>query len=277
MMLLTSLNYALSLGLRRDVPARRDSSPPRCCTRSAISPASRSSRSPRARRSRAGTSSFSLALSGGAIDRARGRRSRARRCADDRRHRGGVDADGHARSACARRAAAFRSAASRCRRDYPLGLWRGWAYVHFPLAGHRVSGARSARRRRCRRGAQGVDPHARRPRRRRRSRGTARVPARRSAAARRVEGGRARRRMVHEVVRRRRRRRPVALDWYALPTHLDAEDAAVAADRVGARRRADDAAVRADAARHSHLPTGRDASTGARALTALALMPPDAR
>ena len=44
--------------------------------------------------------------------------------------------------------------------DFPLGLWRGWAYVHFPLRGRRVPGAGSRTRRRCRPGRGGDDAHS---------------------------------------------------------------------------------------------------------------------
>ena len=204
-MLLTSLNYALSLGfavtfLLAGLRARR------CSTRFATSPASSSRRSPPARRSPAA--------------RCRSRwRSPAERERAQCDHAGGrrrvpvtVDVVPDAALPVTLEVPAPRARPRRARtRDVVVGLsartvaWLGLR----PLSARRrrVPGARS----RCAAAARGRDGQrcaAAVARRRCRSCGTARIPAGRSAAARRVEGGRARRRLVHQAVRRRRRRRP---------------------------------------------------------------------
>ena len=97
--------------------------------------------------------------------------------------------------------------------DYPLGLWHGWAYVHFPLAGIAFPTPEVAPPplppASCRTGRfLDVAQRLRRPRR------TAHVSARRSDAARRVESRRARNRMAHEAIRRRRR-------WRSGPSRLE--------------------------------------------------------
>ena len=133
--------------------------------------------------------------------------------------------------------------------EFPMGLWHAWAYVHFPLAGiafptPEVDPPPLPTRR--------LRPGRRfgHPRHRRGSRRTARVPARRSAAAHRVEVGRARRRLAHETVRGRQRRRTrrARLGFAARRAAAAEEDRAP--HRVGARRRARGAAVRA--ARSGH-------------------------
>ena len=152
----------------------------------------------------------------------------------------------------------------------PLGLWRAWSYIHFPLAGvvypapEPGAPAAAARRRRPR-------PRRTGTRRGVRLRRPARVPAGRPAAARRLEGGRARRGLVHEDVRRHRRRRtgPARVRRAAgLARH---RDEARAPDRLGAGRRTRDATVLARAARRRALPVGQDRDHRRAALEALAL------
>ena len=100
-----------------------------------------------------------------------------------------------------------RSGASRSSSPYPLGLWRGWAYIHFPLTGHRVFQARSRCAAAAGRHADDAQQPNAAPRRRWRARWIAHVPARRSDAARGLEGRRARRRLAHQGVRGSGRRR----------------------------------------------------------------------
>ena len=207
MMLLTSLNYALSLGFVVDVPAVGLVG----CGAAAHVPQSRRHRAAAARRRRdlrrRRRCRSRSPLAGGALRaraviarRARvraGRRSTCRptaRC----RSRSSVPAPRRGRLAARARHAVLRLSAGTVAR---LGV------RPLPAGRHRVSGARAARAAAAagRRGDDAGSPSARR---RRRPRRAAQLPARRPAAARRVEGGRARRRLVHQAVRRRRRRRP---------------------------------------------------------------------
>ena len=126
--------------------------------------------------------------------------------------------------------------------DYPLGLWQGWAYVHFPLAGIAFPTPEVAPPP-LPAGAAGQDDVLDVAQRLRRPRGTAHVSARRSDAARRVESRRARNRMAHEAIRRRRRRRPGPSRLECAAAEARPESAHRATHRVGSRRRARGAAV----------------------------------
>ena len=135
--------------------------------------------------------------------------------------------------------------------DYPLGLWRGWAYVHFPLAGI-VFPAPEV-------GAPPLPAGARRRTIRRRSR-AATTPISRAcasiSAAIRCSASHGRRSRAAPAGTRSNSKAaaaagPSTLAWRALPPALDAEAQHRAADRVGARGRARGAAVRAAAARHA--------------------------
>ena len=140
--------------------------------------------------------------------------------------------------------AASRSDASRCRRTFPLGLWRGWAYVHFPLAGIVFPAAGDRRRRRCR--AAAAAPI--------RSRKAASDDAD-LAGLREFQPGDPPQRVAWKAVargagwftqaiRRRRRRRPGrARRGTRCRPRCDVEARLVAPDRVGARGGARGAAV----------------------------------
>ena len=158
-----------------------------------------------------------------------------------------------------RRAAASRSAASRCRPTFRSDCGAAGPTSIFRSTGIVFPAPRSARRR-CRAATAAPDPLRPGASDDADLAGLARVPARRSAAARRVEGGRARRRVVHQGVRRRAAAAARSCStWDALPRTLDVEARLVAADRVGARGGARRAAVRADAARHRASAAARDA------------------
>ena len=189
--------------------------------------------------------------------------------AQRREHDGGdrcrVRADGDARShrqPVARTRS--RSAASRCRRRIRSDCGAAWAYVHFPLIGHRLSGAGTVTRRRCRPASRASTPRATGRGDDADLAGLREYQRGRSAAARRVEGGRARRRLVLEVVRRHRRRRSDRARLVAAAARARHRGASFAAVRVDACGGADDAAVRAVAARHEPADRVRAASIAAR-------------
>ena len=106
--------------------------------------------------------------------------------------------------------------------DFPLGLWRGWAYAHFPTTGIAYAspelGAPPLPP-----GQAGADATSQGRAEEAELAGLRDIPARRSAATRRVEGRRPGHRLVHEVLRQRRRWGPVALDFNALPGSLTVE------------------------------------------------------
>ena len=148
MMLVTSLNYALVAGGRRHLSARRDFLPPPCCTRSATWRGSR----------------MTPLSAGGVLCRrprrihavAAWRRARAQRSdalgwkrPRQRRRSGGCGIDRHARGRARRRADASHLGRVTLSSAFPLGLWRGWAYVHFRSPASSTRRSRSARRR-CR-------------------------------------------------------------------------------------------------------------------------------
>ena len=218
---------------------------------------------------------FSLAVSSGAIDRRAitVTADSASAKADDRR---GLDADGDARSA----GAGARPRTARARdavvASYPLGLWRGWAYVHFPLTGI-VYPAPEAHPPPLPSGAQGIDPHA-----------TGRGDDADLAGLREYQRGDPLQRVAWKAVARGAGwfskefegaggGGPITLDWSRLPAHLDAEArlSRLAAWVLAAER--DDAPVRAGVAGRQRCRPGPGASIGATALTALALVPGDTR
>ena len=264
-MLLTSLNYALSLGLGvtfllGGLVAAALLHTFRNLAGIEIKPLAASDTFA------GGPSSFSLSLVGG-----RGARRDRRSIAATRGSRatcGGVRrarADGHARRADARRADACRSAASRSRRSHPLGLWRGWAYVHFPLAGIVVSGARAARAAAADRRATASTPRA-----------AGRSGDADLAGLREYQRGDPLQRVAWKAVARGAGwfskafegsggGGPVALDWSRAAAASRHRGAALAAGRLGAGRGARDASVRAVAARDA-ASAGRHrvASIGAR-------------
>ena len=89
---------------------------------------------------------------------------------------------------------------------FPAGLWHGWAYVHFPLAGIAFPTPEFAPPP-LPAGNAGQDDHTVTRGDNADLAGLRDLPAGRPDAARRVEGRRARRRLAHEAIRGRRRRR----------------------------------------------------------------------
>ena len=157
--------------------------------------------------------------------------------------------------------------------EYPLGLWRGWAYVHFPLDRHRLSGAGS------RAAAAAVGCARARPARDAAAATTPISPAcANTSAAIRCSASHGRRWRAAPAGTRRQFEGaggggPITLDWYALPARSRRRDAAVAAVGVGARGRTRGAAVRAARCPATALPTRHGREHRRAALTALALFP----
>ena len=146
---------------------------------------------------------------------------------------------------------------------YPLGLWRGWAYVHFPLAGI-VYPAPESDAPPLPPGAVGHDANA-----------TARGDDADLAGLRDYQPGDPMQRIAWKAVARGAGWHtkqfegaggggPVELAWQALPRGARRRGAARPPHRVGARRRARGAAVRAVAARDSRSRPGKAATTAAR-------------
>ena len=271
LMLLDVAQLRAVAGLRRDVPAGRA----RGGGAAAHVSQSRRHRGHAAGRGRdfaGGVIAFTLALArgiGGALG-IRARRARARR----RR----VDIAAGARVAVTLDVAAPQRGRLALGRvtlssDFPLGLWRGWAYVHFPLAGIVFPAPRS-RAPPLPRGAWRRRSPSRGRERRRRSRGPARIPARRPAAARRLESRRARRRLVHA---RNSKAPAAAVRWRSTGTRcrptldVEARLSRLTAWVLAAERAARPFALRI--ARTCTLPRGKGATIAATALTRAGALP----
>ena len=158
--------------------------------------------------------------------------------------------------------------------DFPLGLWRGWAYVHFPLAGIVYPGARSRRRRRCRAARTAHDT----TRAGRRATTPTSPACANTSAAIRCSASRGRPSRAAPAGTPRSSTAPAAaarvtLDWSTLPAALDGRSAPVAPDRVGARRRARGAPVRAAHPGRAACRSRQGRDHRRAALTALALFP----
>ena len=147
--------------------------------------------------------------------------------------------------------------------DYPLGLWQGWAYVHFPLAGIAFPDARSRARRRFRPALPDRTISA-----------TSRSDHGDLAGLRAYQPGDPMQRVAWKAVARGIGWHtkqfeggggggPVHLNWDALPPKPRPEGAHREVDRMGARRRARGAAVPPDRAGHRARRRGRDAIIGA--------------
>ena len=275
MMLLTSLNYSLSLGFAATF-LLAGSSRPRCSTRSATWPASSLRRSPPARRSPA------------ARCRSRSPSPAARRRATRSRCAAAAACSGHRRRHARRRAAGRRSSSRRRRRgrialgrvtlssDFPIGLWRGWAYVHFPLAGIVVPDARSRTPPPLPAGRAGEDAHS-----------ESRDDDADLAGLRAYQPGDPLQRVAWKAVARGAGWYTkqfeggggggrVELAWDALPRDARRRSADRAAHRLGARRRARRRGRSRCTRPASRCRPARDASIAAPRSRALALLPESA-
>ena len=159
--------------------------------------------------------------------------------------------------------------------QHPLGLWRGWAYVHFPLTGV-VYPAPEAHPPPLPSGAQGVDPHA-----------TGRGDDADLAGLREYQRGDPLQRVAWKAVARGAGwfskafegtggGGPITLDWSRMPAHLDAE---LRLSRLCAWVLAAERTTRPFglALPGETLATGSGREHRRTALTALALVPGDTR
>lgn len=159
--------------------------------------------------------------------------------------------------------------------QHPLGLWRGWAYVHFPLSGI-VYPAPEAHPPPLPSGVQGVDPHA-----------TGRGDDADLAGLREYQRGDPLQRVAWKAVARGAGwfsksfegtggGGPITLDWSRMPAHLDTE---MRLSRLCAWVLAAERTTRpfALALPTGTLPTGSGREHRRTALTALALVPADTR
>jgi uncharacterized protein (DUF58 family) len=159
--------------------------------------------------------------------------------------------------------------------QHPLGLWRGWAYVHFPLSGI-VYPAPEAHPPPLPSGVQGVDPHA-----------MGRGDDADLAGLREYQRGDPLQRVAWKAVARGAGwysksfegtggGGPIALDWSRLPAHLDAETrlSRLCAWILAAERTTRPFAL---ALPGTALATGSGREHRRTALTALALAPADPR
>jgi len=159
--------------------------------------------------------------------------------------------------------------------QHPLGLWRGWAYVHFPLTGI-VYPAPEAHPPPLPSGAQGIDPHA-----------TGRGDDADLAGLREYQRGDPLQRVAWKAVARGAGwfskafegtggGGPITLDWSRMPAHLDAE---LRLSRLCAWVLAAERTTRPFglALPGETLPTGSGREHRRTALTALALVPGDTR
>jgi uncharacterized protein (DUF58 family) len=158
---------------------------------------------------------------------------------------------------------------------HPLGLWRGWAYVHFPLSGIAYP-APEAHAPPLPAGALGVDPRA-----------SGRGDDADLAGLRDYQRGDPLQRVAWKAVARGAGwfsksfegtggGGPLALDWSRLPPHLDTE---LRLSRLSAWILAAERTTRPFALTlpGTTLPTGSGREHRRTALTALALLPADAR
>jgi uncharacterized protein (DUF58 family) len=158
--------------------------------------------------------------------------------------------------------------------SHPLGLWRGWAYVHFPLSGIAYP-APEAHPPPLPSGEHGVDPHA-----------VGRGDDADLAGLREYQRGDPLQRVAWKAVARGAGwfsksfegtggGGPIALDWARLPDHLDAETrlSRLSAWILAAERTTRPFGLALPGVR---LPTGSGREHRREALTALALMPADA-
>lgn len=156
---------------------------------------------------------------------------------------------------------------------YPLGLWRGWAYVHFPLSGI-VYPAPEAHPPPLPTGAQGIDPHM-----------TGRGDDADLAGLREYQRGDPLQRVAWKAVARGAGwfsksfegtggGGPIALDFARLPAQLDAEKrlSRLCAWVLAAERTTRPFALTVPG---ESLPTGSGREHRRAALTALALVPAD--
>jgi uncharacterized protein (DUF58 family) len=159
--------------------------------------------------------------------------------------------------------------------QHPLGLWRGWAYVHFPLSGIAYP-APEAHAPPLPPGAQGVDPRA-----------MGRGDDADLAGLREYQRGDPLQRVAWKAVARGAGwfsksfegtggGGPIALDWSRLPASLDAE---ARLSRLSAWILAAERTTRPFALSlpGTSLPTGSGREHRRAALTALALLPADTR
>jgi len=158
---------------------------------------------------------------------------------------------------------------------HPLGLWRGWAYVHFPLSGIAYP-APEAHPPPLPTGEHGVDPHA-----------VGRGDDADLAGLREYQRGDPLQRVAWKAVARGAGwfsksfegtggAGPLTLDWSALPSHLDVETrlSRLSAWVLAAERTTRPFALLLPA---QTLPTASGREHRRNALTALALMPGDAQ
>ena len=216
---------------------------------------------------------FSLALSGGAIDR------RGITIAANNASATAAIAAGSTQTVTLAAPATMRGRIPLGRvtlsSRHPLGLWHGWAYVHFPLSGIAYP-APEAHPPPLPSGEQGVDPHA-----------TGRGDDADLAGLREYQRGDPLQRVAWKAVARGAGwfskafegtggGGPLALEWSRLPAHLDNETrlSRLTAWILAAERTTRPFSLTLPG---TSLPTGAGREHRRTALTALALMPAGAR